>query len=412
MTLPDVPQPGGALAQPSLGRLWRRSIRAVAGPPDSSALPETWSHRAARCAFGAFAAFVLVGLVIRLPEYLPVAPVAAVVALAAGAVLFTPDRAHPLAWALVAGGGVALLGSGRSSNVGWFALTVVGFWCALSGPRREALLFWAGSVLVFGVQWAWVQPDPGWAAWIAGASMALVGGLLIRHQVTLLAELHAAQAELADRARTEERNRIARELHDVIAHSLTVSLLHVASARMAVQFDPAGAVRALQEAERLGRESLDEVRATVGLLRVEEDDARATAGVAPPLPGAADLPDLVRRFRSAGAEVDLHADGDLTAPPATTGLTLYRIVQEAVTNAVKHAPGAPVSVAVTVTGSAVELTVDSAGPPGSGSGSGLLNMRERAQSLGGSLTAGPGGRGWLVRASLPSTIHRTTETAL
>src|SRR3712207_1410321 len=112
---------------------------------------------------------------------------------------------------------------------------------------------------------------------MAGSSMALVGGLLLRHQFTLLAELHAAQAELADRARTEERNRIARELHDVIAHSLTVSLLHVAGARMAVQFDPAGAVRALEEAERLGRESLREVRATVGLLRVDSDLGTTTA---------------------------------------------------------------------------------------------------------------------------------------
>ena len=408
--MPESILPGGGLRRPSLGRPWRRSIRAVAGRPESSALPESWSHRAARPAFAAFAAFVLVGLVIRLPEYLPVASVAAVVALAAGAALFTPDRGHLLAWAVLAGGGVVLLGSGRSSNVGWFALTVVGFWCALSGTRREALSFWAGSVLVFGVQWIWVQPDAGWAAWMAGASMALVGGLLIRHQVTLLAELHAAQAELADRARTEERNRIARELHDVIAHSLTVSLLHVASARMAVQYDPAGAVRALEEAERLGRESLDEVRATVGLLRVEDDDG-GTAGVAPPLPGAADLPELLQRYRSAGAAVELRTDGDLPALPATIGLTVYRIVQEAVTNAVKHAPGAPVSVDVTVTGGAVELTVDSAGPPAEGSGSGVLSMRERAQSLGGSLTAGPGGRGWLVRACLPSATSRTAETA-
>jgi signal transduction histidine kinase len=264
------------------GRPWRRSIRAVAGRPDSRVLPESWAHRAARLAFGAFAAFVLVGLVIRLPEYLPVAPVAAGVALAAGAVLFTPDRAPLLAWALVAGAGVALLGSGSSSTVGWFALTIVGFWCALSGTRREAFVLWAGSLLVFVVQWIWVEPDPGWAAWIAGGTMALVGGLLIRHQFELVTELRAAQADLAERSRTEERSRIARELHDVIAHSLTVSLLHVAAARMAVQYDPAGAIRSLEEAERLGRESLREVRATVGLLRTDGDGGD---GVAPPLPG-------------------------------------------------------------------------------------------------------------------------------
>jgi signal transduction histidine kinase len=364
-------------------------------------------------AFGAFAAFVLVGLAIRLPQGAPVALAAAAGALAAGAVLFTAGRGPVLAWAVVAAGCVAVLGHGSSSNVGWFALTVVGFWCALAGTRAAALLFWAGSLLVFGAEWIWVQPDAGWAAWMAGATMALVGGLLIRHQFALVAELHAAQAGLADRARIEERNRIARELHDVIAHSLTVSLLHVAGARMAIRYDPAGAVRALEEAERLGRESLSEVRATVGLLREDGDGGRASdgAGVAAPLPDAAALPALVERFRSAGADVTLAVQGEVGALPATTGLAVYRIVQEAVTNAVKHAPGAPVTVDVAVADAAVELVVDSAGRPGSGSGSGLLSMRERAQSLGGTLTAGAGGRGWLVRAELPLPADRQPETA-
>ncbi len=365
-------------------------------------------------AFGAFGAFVLLALVMRLPGNLAVGVAAAAVALAAGWVTFRPGRTDVVIWAAVAAGGVAVLGSGRSSNVGWFALAVLGMWCALVGSRRAALGFLAGCLLLFAAEWAAV-PDAGWAAWMAGIGMAVLGGLLIRHEFALVAELRAAQADLADRARTEERNRIARELHDVIAHSLTVSLLHVAAARMAVRYDPSGAVRALEEAERLGRESLSEVRATVGLLRVHGGTPEGGApqgAVAPPLPGVAELPALIEGFRAAGGDVTLAVDGDAESVPATTGLTVYRIVQEAVTNAVKHAPGAPVSVVVAVTGGTVELTVDSAGPPGRGSGSGLLNMRERAQSLGGSLTAGPGGRGWLVRASLPSAAHRTAETPL
>src|ERR1700712_1636431 len=104
-----------------------------------------------------------------------------------------------------------------------------------------------------------------------GVSLTIAATALIRHQLTLVAQLQAMQADLDRRSRAEERNRIARELHDVIAHSLTVTLLHVSSARLAVEHDPQDAVRALLEAERLGRESLAEVRATVGLLRTEAD---------------------------------------------------------------------------------------------------------------------------------------------
>jgi len=176
----------------------------------------------------------------------------------------------------------------------------------------------------------------------------------------------------------------------------------VQSARLAVQHDPADAGRALAEAERLGRECLAEVRTTVGLLR--EDDQAGGAGTAP-LPGAGGLPALVEQFRSAGADVTLTVEGDAARLPATTGLAVYRIAQEALTNAVKHAPGAPTEIRLAVAAGDVTLTADSraAAGPGSGSGLGLVSMRERAESLGGSCEAGPGGRGWLVRARLPLT---------
>ncbi len=94
-------------------------------------------------------------------------------------------------------------------------------------------------------------------------------------------------------------------------------------------------------------------------------------------------------------------DGDPSALPQTVGSTIYRIVQEALTNAARHAPGTPVTVDVTVADQNVTVVVDSAGPPGQGSGMGLINMAERAGALGGSCTAGPGGHGWLVTASIP-----------
>ncbi len=208
--------------------------------------------------------------------------------------------------------------------------------------------------------------------------------------------MRGLQADLAQRSRAEERNRIARDLHDVIAHSLTVSLLHVSSARLAVQYDPEDAARALADAERLTRQSLADVRATVGLLRSPGDD-----GIAPPPPGVDELPRLVDELRDAQADVSLVVDGALNELPATTGATVYRIVQESLTNAARHAPGAKVQVRVGARDGRVDVSVESAGPPGGGSGMGLQSMQERAEAVGGTLHAGPGGAGWLVHASLP-----------
>ncbi len=133
---------------------------------------------------------------------------------------------------------------------------------------------------------------------------------------------------------------------------------------------------------------------------LREDDA---AGGNAPLPDAASLPALVEQFGSAGADVTLTIDGDISDLPGTTGLALYRIAQEALTNAVKHAPGSPTEVRLTVAPGEVTLTADSQVVPGSGTGLGVLSMRERAESVGGTCEAGPGGRGWLVRARLPLT---------
>jgi signal transduction histidine kinase len=217
-------------------------------------------------------------------------------------------------------------------------------------------------------------------------------------------QLRQAQAGLAAQARTQERNRIARELHDVIGHTLVVSLLHVQSARLAVEHDPADAARALAEAERLGRECLAEVRSTVGML--SEDDSPGGGGGIAPLPGIDGLPALVERFRSAGADTTLTVEGDTGHLPATTGLAVYRIAQEALTNAVKHAPDSPTALRLTVAAGTVTLTAqslaaDSLAEPGTGTGLGLVSMRERAEALGGSCEAGPGEGGWLVRATLP-----------
>ena len=348
-------------------------------------------------ALAAFAAVTAVG-VLPLKPGAPAAAVAALVAVGAAGLL-VQQRRPQLLYAAVATAGIAVLADGLSSNVSWIAVCLIAAWCVLIDSRVEGLAYWAGAMILFTVEWLAVKPDPGWGAWLAGVTLTVAFGLLVRHERDLLRQLRQAQAGLAEQTRTQERNRIARELHDVIGHTLTVSLLHVQSARLAVEHDPADAARALAEAERLGRECLAEVRTTVGMLR--QDGPTDGAGSTAPLPGADGLPALVEQFRSAGADITLTVEGDSGGLPATTGLALYRILQEALTNAVKHAPGSPTEVRLAVSPGAVTLTADSQAVPGTGTGLGVVSMRERAESLGGSCEAGPGGRGWLIRATLP-----------
>ena len=184
------------------------------------------------------------------------------------------------------------------------------------------------------------QRNVGWAPWIAAVIVIVLITALVRHEFVLVEQLRVAQADLAERSRAEERHRIARELHDVIAHSLTVSLLHITSARLAVEHDPADASRALAEAERLGRQSLTEVRATMGLLRLRAGRWDRRAGARRPV----NWPTSSNTSATPEPTFPLSSRGTSTAVPATTGSTIYRIVQEALTNATRHAPGCPVTV--------------------------------------------------------------------
>lgn len=345
-----------------------------------------------------FAAIVAVGAWLGQADSsgppVPVVVLAAAVAVAAGILLLQRRRPLPL-FAAAGSAAIAVIAANKSSNPVWFAICLIAWWCALTSKRRVAVTYALAAIAFFAAEWLWIAPDHGWGAWIAGVTFTGLAGALIGHQLGLVAQLRAAQAGLAARARAEERNRIARDLHDVIAHTLTVSLLHVMSARLAVEHDPAEAARALAEAERLSRESLAEVRQVAGLVRASSDS---------PLPGAGELPALISRFQSAGANVAFAVDGDPGKLPATVGLALYRILQEALTNVVKHAPGAPVTARITISSGQVSLDVDSLGPAGNGTGLGLVSMRERAESLGGSCEAGPSGAGWLVRATLPLAV--------
>jgi len=292
--------------------------------------------------------------------------------------------------------------AGVSSTLGWMGFCLIAVWAGVSSPPRMVVATTAVLLSVFVVQFAADPSEPGWAAWSTGTLFSAVTCVFARKLVVTLAELRDAQQELAIRSREEERARIAAEIHDVVGHALTVTLLHISSARLALDEGPEVAGAALAEAERLARAGLDEIRAGVGLMRADGHPALA------PLPDAAALPALTDSYRKAGVDVSLAVTGDLSGVGGTHGLVLYRIVQEALTNATRHTAGQPVSVRVDAGADNITADVENecAGTPvtdtGPGlPGSGLRGMADRAASVGGTLTAGPTGGRWHVRAVLP-----------
>ena len=249
-----------------------------------------------------------------------------------------------------------------------------------------------------------VRPDWGWPFWTAGILFGWLSAEQMRRFRALVAELTATRERLAEQAVLLERRRIAAELHDLVGHSLGVLLLHVTGARRRIRDDPAGAEQALRQAETIGRSGLAEIRRGVAALRDEPGAALA------PTPTAADLPELVERTAAAGSRVELAVTGELAGVAAMTGLAVYRVVQESLANAARHAPGAAVQVRVQVRPDAVEVAVVDSGPAaagptrpaaGPGAGVGLVGMRERVEALGGTLSAGRVPGGWRVAASLP-----------
>lgn len=250
--------------------------------------------------------------------------------------------------------------------------------------------------------------------WCLGMAIVWDGGFAMQWQQRLLVRTHEAQASRIAQAATEERQRIAREVHDVIAHSLSVTMLHLTAARHALTTDRdvAEAVDALEDAERLGRQAMSDIRRTVGLL--ESSDGNTS-----PTPSIDDIESLVDGVRSAGTNVSYELRGDPADVTPAVGLDLYRIMQESLANAVKHASGADVDARLDLTGDPVRLSVRNPipttsgavhlGPDGNG-GSGLRGMRQRVELLGGSVDAGPDDNGWQVVVTLPRSDGRSEES--
>ena len=244
---------------------------------------------------------------------------------------------------------------------------------------------------------------------IAGSFMA---GRTVRTRTRLTAELHEAavlaeeaHARATEEALSEERRRIAREMHDIVAHSVSVMVVQAGGARRILGRDPERAAEAAEQIQRIGRETLGEMRRLLGL---GHRDAGGAARA--PQPGLADLEGLVRRARDAGLPVELAIHGDRRVLPTGLDLTAYRIVQEALTNAVKHAGGAPTEVALRYGDDELGIRVTNGPPPPAvagaeaiqGGGHGLVGMRERARAFGGAAHAGPTPEGGFeVLARLP-----------
>jgi signal transduction histidine kinase len=239
--------------------------------------------------------------------------------------------------------------------------------------------------------------------WIVAIAFTWVLGRAVARQERLMVELESTRRQLARQALVAERRQIARDVHDFVGHGLAAVMLQVTSARHVLRRDADAAEEALRSAEDLGRRSMQELRRTVALLR-SEDEAVGAALV----PTASEIPALVEQARAAGLAVDLRMHVDCSQIPLGVGVALYRIAQEALANAARHAPHARTMLGLELTNGRVALLAETRGPVVVGSAFerggphyGLMGMQERATALGGACAAGPTPDGWRVRCELP-----------
>jgi signal transduction histidine kinase len=316
------------------------------------------------------------------------APLAVLAVVVAGVVALTDYLYVPQGIALLIAAYSAVLYSDRRVVVAALLVTAAAWLFAFSGqariPARVAPLLL-------------VAP-----AWLAGSAMRRRG-----HS----AEASAARADRLEREQEvslrAERARIARELHDLVTHSVSVMVLQTGAARQIMSKDEPRSRKLLESVEASGRSALEELRRLLGLLSDGE-------GAAPlsPQPGVAEIPTLVEHVRQAGVDVEVCVEGQAQEVPGGVSVTAYRIVQEALTNVLKHAGGAPARVIIRWADSALELEVLDDGPPQSAvdgnakSGRGIAGMRQRAAMYGGTLDARPGPeRGYIVRGHIPLDSH-------
>ncbi|MEV0288163.1 MULTISPECIES: histidine kinase [unclassified Kribbella] len=242
--------------------------------------------------------------------------------------------------------------------------------------------------------------------WMVATVFIWIVGRAVARQDRLVVELESTRRQLAEQALLTERRRIARDVHDFVGHGLAAVMLQVTSARHVLHRDLASAEEALRSAEEVGRLSMEELRRTVTLLRHDDE-----AGVAPPLPSTREIPALVDQARAGGLAVELRMRGDFTRISPGTGVALYRIAQEALANAARHAPRAHTVLGLELSAEDVRLVAETSGPVATALATdperphyGLIGMGERASALGGDLVAGPTPDGWQLNCRLPLTV--------
>lgn len=299
----------------------------------------------------------------------------------------------------------------RRRTAAWFTLHL-GVGGIMSGCTLAIVPFtvWTLALPWHGATWLGYSIGPGWAAlpWtLAGVALLVVlvfavagaGALLARLAPVLLGPTPEERlAAVEEQARgLAERNRLARELHDSVGHALSVVTLQAAAAGRVLDRDPDTARAALAAIEQSARSALDDLDHVLGVLREDRAGSGGRGGTEP----QATLADLDALVRASGAEVRAEV-GDLSGVPAVVSREAYRIVQEALTNAIKHGHG-PVRLAAAVQGDDLKLEVSNpaAARRGRGGGRGVTGMRERVRLLRGELEAGPAEGGWQVSVRLP-----------
>jgi signal transduction histidine kinase len=327
-------------------------------------------------------------------------------------------RAPLLTFALIVVGVCSYYALGYEVTDGTLA-TFVGVYTVAAYEDRVRSLLGLG-LLAFGMTWYWLtraEPfDPTTPVWIGilgalswGLGEYVKGRRAYTAQVEALAErLDRARALEARQAAWQERARLARELHDVIGHTVNVMVIQAGAGRRTLASDRGLAEQAFQTIESTGRQALEELDRLLGILRTEEDEADVSA-----LPGLEQLHALAGRFEDAGLPVELTIEGDEVPLPRSLDQSAYRIIQEALTNALRHAGDTIAHVAVRYRTDRLELEVanDSHGNRRSadreGGGRGLIGIRERVALFGGELEAGPkAGGGFVVRCRFPLTTGR------
>ena len=318
---------------------------------------------------------------------------------------------------------VTLLLLPATYNAGGYGQLVVSFGMGIRFPLRRTAPLLAALSLSYSAIATWRQPSVPWQLHMVNALVTLaiylvpmLGGVALassrryeHSRQELLRREHGRQLEVA---LIQERRRLAGELHDVAAHHLAGIVVQAAALERLIDRDPQTAREAAQQLRRQAKETLSGLRSVVGLLRSDEEAEESS-------PGLRDLPELVASTRALGVDIELLDDGILSggADEADVGDALFlspladtavfRVAQQAISNALQHAPGSPITVELRRAEDSLELIVLN-GParrlptdPGGG-GTGLTVMRERADAVGGALQAGPvEGGGWRVRLVLP-----------